>query len=59
MEVQAQKTERLYSSLREAEEKAKYEILALTRNKEAELANLTSEVCHFWKSYWFESGKLC
>jgi chromosome segregation ATPase len=59
MEVQAQETERLYSSLREAEEKAKYEILALTRNKEAELANLTSEVCHFWKSYWFESGKLC
>lgn len=46
MEDQAREIEQLYSSLQVTEEKAKADIITLNRDKEAEITNLASEVCH-------------
>lgn len=47
MKDQAREIEQLYSTLQEAEKKAKADIIIVSRDKEAEIAKFAAEVCHF------------
>jgi hypothetical protein len=44
---QSREIEQLYSTLQEAEKKAKADMIIISRDKEAEIAIFDAEVCHF------------
>ncbi len=47
MKGQGREIEQLYSTLQEAEKKAKADMIIVSRDKEAEIAKVAAEVCHF------------